>query len=117
MKPCLKRATLLVAGTVLAASCAVAQQKEPERTGGPYVPTPQVVVDEMLRVANVGPQDTVFDLGSGDGRIVITAAKKFGARGVGVGQHEREVGAMRLDPARDTREPKPSGQLHACLAR
>ena len=50
----------------------------------PYVPTPQVTVDEMLRLANVGPQDFVIDLGSGDGRIVITAASKFGARGLGV---------------------------------
>ena len=50
----------------------------------PFVPTPLVVVDEMLRVAEVGPQDVVYDLGSGDGRIVITAARKFGARGVGV---------------------------------
>jgi SAM-dependent methyltransferase len=50
----------------------------------PFVPTPQVVVDEMLRLANVGPKDVVYDLGSGDGRIVITAAAKFGARAVGV---------------------------------
>ena len=50
----------------------------------PYVPTPQVVVDEMLRVAKVGPDDYVMDLGSGDGRILITAATKFGARGLGV---------------------------------
>ncbi len=50
----------------------------------PYVPTPQVVVDEMLRLANVGPGDFVIDLGSGDGRIPITAAKKFGARALGV---------------------------------
>jgi hypothetical protein len=49
-----------------------------------YVPTPQVVVEEMLRMAKVGPQDFVIDLGSGDGRMVITAAKKFGARGFGV---------------------------------
>ena len=49
-----------------------------------YVPTPQVVVDEMLKMAKVGPSDYVIDLGSGDGRIVITAAKKFGARGFGV---------------------------------
>ena len=49
-----------------------------------YVPTPQVVVEEMLRMARVGPQDFVIDLGSGDGRMVITAAKKFGARGFGV---------------------------------
>ena len=50
----------------------------------PFVPTPQVVVDEMLSVANVGKDDFVMDLGSGDGRIAITAAKKFGARAMGV---------------------------------
>jgi SAM-dependent methyltransferase len=50
----------------------------------PFVPTPQVVVDEMLRAATVGPEDFVIDLGSGDGRIAITAAKKFGARAMGV---------------------------------
>ncbi|MBI4192920.1 MAG: class I SAM-dependent methyltransferase [Betaproteobacteria bacterium] len=50
----------------------------------PYVPTPPVVVEEMLRLANVGPDDFVIDLGSGDGRILIAAVKKFGARGVGV---------------------------------
>ncbi len=49
-----------------------------------YVPTPQVVVDEMLNMARVGSSDFVIDLGSGDGRIVITAAKKYGARGFGV---------------------------------
>ena len=49
-----------------------------------YVPTPQVAVDEMLKMAKVGPNDYIIDLGSGDGRIVITAAKKFGARGFGV---------------------------------
>ncbi len=49
-----------------------------------YVPTPQVVVDTMLTMAKVGPSDYVIDLGSGDGRMVITAAKKFGARGFGV---------------------------------
>ena len=50
----------------------------------PYVPTPLVVVDRMLETAKVGPNDFVIDLGSGDGRIVITAAKKYGARGFGV---------------------------------
>jgi hypothetical protein len=49
-----------------------------------YVPTPQVVVDKMLEMAKVGPNDYIIDLGSGDGRMVITAAKKFGARGFGV---------------------------------
>ena len=50
----------------------------------PYVPTPEVVVVEMLQMAGVTPNDIVYDLGCGDGRIVITAAKVFGARGVGV---------------------------------
>ena len=50
----------------------------------PYVPTPQIVVDRMLELAKVGPQDYLIDLGSGDGRIVITAAEKYGARGFGV---------------------------------
>ena len=50
----------------------------------PFVPSPQVVVDEMLRLANVTKDDFVMDLGSGDGRILITAARKFGARGIGV---------------------------------
>lgn len=50
----------------------------------PYVPTPQEVVERMLQMAKVGPQDYLIDLGSGDGRIVVTAAKKLGARGFGV---------------------------------
>ena len=49
-----------------------------------YVPTPQAVVEGMLEIAEVRASDVVYDLGSGDGRIVITAAKKYGARGVGV---------------------------------
>lgn len=50
----------------------------------PYVPTPQRTVEEMLRMAKVSRDDLVYDLGSGDGRIVITAAKEYGARGVGI---------------------------------
>jgi SAM-dependent methyltransferase len=49
-----------------------------------YEPTPMPVVRAMLELADVGPQDIVYDLGSGDGRIPITAAKEFGARGVGI---------------------------------
>lgn len=49
-----------------------------------YVPTPQVVVDKMLEMAKVGKDDVLYDLGSGDGRIVITAAEKFGTRGTGI---------------------------------
>jgi tRNA G37 N-methylase Trm5 len=50
----------------------------------PYVPTPQEVVDRMLVLANVTKEDFVVDLGCGDGRIPVTAAKKYGARGLGV---------------------------------
>ena len=50
----------------------------------PFVPTPQDVVERMLKLAGVTKRDVVYDLGCGDGRIVITAAQKFGARGVGV---------------------------------
>ena len=50
----------------------------------PYVPTPQITVDEMLRLGEVNARDFLIDLGSGDGRTVITAARKFGARGLGV---------------------------------
>ena len=49
-----------------------------------FVPTPTAVVDAMLNLAKVTANDVVYDLGSGDGRIVITAARKFGARGVGI---------------------------------
>jgi len=49
-----------------------------------YVPTPPEVVEAMLKVANVTKNDIVYDLGSGDGRIPIMAAEKFGARGVGI---------------------------------
>ncbi|AFY50637.1 Putative RNA methylase family UPF0020 [Nostoc sp. PCC 7524] len=50
----------------------------------PYVPTPQPVVDAMLEVAKVNKDDVLYDLGSGDGRIVNTAAQKYGTRGVGI---------------------------------
>ena len=49
-----------------------------------YVPTPQPVVDAMLKLANVTAADVVYDLGCGDGRIPVTAAQRYGARGVGI---------------------------------
>ena len=50
----------------------------------PFVPTPSDVVDRMLALAGVGARDVVYDIGSGDGRILIAAATRFGARGVGI---------------------------------
>ena len=66
--------TFLVIATALSAQTSLA----------PYLPTPTDVVDRMLKLASIGPRDVVYDLGSGDGRIVIAAAKTFGARGVGI---------------------------------
>jgi len=67
------------------AACAVAAADlAPSKNAGPYVPSPQSVVADMLKIAEIGPEDFVIDLGSGDGRIVLTAAKVFGARGFGV---------------------------------
>ncbi len=55
-----------------------------ESTGAPYLATHQLVVDEMLSVAKVNGDDILYDLGSGDGRIPITAATRFGTKGVGI---------------------------------
>lgn len=63
----------------------------------PYVPTPQVVVDEMLRLAEVTADDFVVDLGSGDGRIPVTAAGYFGARALGVDIDPRRVAEARAN--------------------
>ena len=72
----------------LCASAAIAQTAakpaEPRRPDVIFVPTPEEVVEEMLKIANVTGKDVLYDLGSGDGRIPITAAKKFGTRGLGI---------------------------------
>lgn len=57
----------------------------------PYVPTPQPVVDAMLAMAHVTSSDVVYDLGCGDGRIPVTAALKYGARGVGIDIDPRRI--------------------------
>jgi len=74
-------ATLLVAGPPAAHAQA---QKAPRTPDVIYVPTPQEVVEDMLRLVNVKKGDVLYDLGSGDGRIPITAAKLYGVRAVGI---------------------------------
>ena len=69
-------------------------------SNAPYVPTPQSTVDRMLELAKVGPTDYLIDLGSGDGRIPITAAKKFGARGVGIEIEADLIARSRFDARR-----------------
>src|SRR5689334_17094568 len=63
---------------------AFAQQFSPADNLAPYIPSPQIVVDRMLELARIKPGETVYDLGSGDGRILIAAAQKFKAKAVGV---------------------------------
>lgn len=75
------------------------QSSSDQEADVPYVPTPQRVVDRMLEMANVTEDDVVYDLGSGDGRIVITAAKTYGARGVGI-----EIDPERIKEARKNAE-------------
>ena len=74
----------LVAATVVTVSFGTIRLGGAQTSLAPFIATPSDVVDRMLRFAGVGPTDTVYDLGSGDGRIVITAARSFGARGVGL---------------------------------
>lgn len=73
-----------VCAVLMCAAIALSARAQEGRGDVVYVPTPQIVVDTMLTMANIGPRDYLIDLGSGDGRIVITAASKFGASGFGV---------------------------------
>jgi SAM-dependent methyltransferase len=79
-----------------------AQQKRPEAPNlAPYVPTPQEVVDRMLRLADVTKDDLVIDLGCGDGRIPITAAREYGARGIGVDIDPQRIAEANANARRD----------------
>src|SRR5260370_3229619 len=82
---------------VLFASLAAAQSVQPEV---PYVPTTDPAVQAMLKLADVKKTDVVYDLGCGDGRIVVAAAKNYGARGVGV-----DISPERIqDPKKNARK-------------
>lgn len=78
---------IVVAGLSFQSSAAWAQAAQKYNDEGkkivPYVPTPQEVVERMLDLAQVKKGDVVYDLGSGDGRIVVTAAKKYGVKAIG----------------------------------
>ena len=76
-----RRISVSLCAVALAWGIASAHAQAP---GAPFVPTPLPVVERMLELAKVTPGDVVYDLGSGDGRVVITAAQRYGARGVGI---------------------------------
>ena len=81
----MRRSFGLVPAALLAAAFALAQNAGPAREPDvPYVPTTETAVKAMLQLAKVRSSDVVYDLGCGDGRIVIAAAKDYGARGVGI---------------------------------
>ena len=80
-RPTLLVPFMIALALVLAPAGSAAQATKPPESAGPYVPTPWVIVDEIMKLAQIGPDDFVVDLGSGDGRLVITAAKRYGARG------------------------------------
>jgi cyclopropane fatty-acyl-phospholipid synthase-like methyltransferase len=88
-----------VAALVIIAACATPGEGPSitQSADAPYVPTPPEVVTAMLQGVNVGPSDVVYDLGSGDGRIVIAAVREFGARGVGI-----ELDVRLIRESRDT---------------
>jgi SAM-dependent methyltransferase len=82
---------------ILSISVVAAQDPQPRRTPDvPYVPTTEEAVQAMLKLADVKKTDVVYDLGCGDGRIVIAAAKTFGARGVGI-----DINPVRIREAND----------------
>lgn len=95
-------ALLAVAGTIIINSAAASADYREEN---PFVPTPIEVVDRMLELAEVKKGDVVYDLGSGDGRIVIRAAKKFGVKAVGI-----EMDSWLLDKAR--KDARAAGVSH-----
>jgi len=87
----------LVPGGTPFAQAAQSIAPAPPKLDVPYVPTPQDVVDRMLAVAKVGKNDVVYDLGCGDGRIVVTAARQFGARGVGIDINPERIAEARAN--------------------
>ncbi len=95
-------AVCLVAFGALLATPACAAEDGPRITEEtPYVPSPRIVVDTMLRMAGVQSKDFLIDLGSGDGRIIITAAKEYHARGFGVDYDPRLVKLATDNAARE----------------
>jgi len=96
----MQRALQVLKKVLPAVACAVLlfpfSLRAADQPSVPYVPTPQAVVERMLAMAKVGAGDYLIDLGSGDGRIVVTAARKYGTRGFGV-----DLNPVRIDEANE----------------
>ncbi len=92
---------LTLIGSGWQASDPAASTQEQSQSLAPFVPTPQEIVDRMLRLANVTKDDLVYDLGCGDGRIVITAAKQYGARGVGIDFNPQRIAESKTNAKKE----------------
>ena len=101
----IRRFARRLAGAVLLAAAlwpqSIPAQDGKDNDAGPYIPTPWEIVDVMLGLGEVAKGDTLYDLGSGDGRLVITAAKRYGARGVGVEMQPQLVDMARQHAAKE----------------
>ena len=106
MNPQARRRTLLLSAAGLALPAprltwaqdsSVQDNAVPPRLDVPFVPTPQDVVDRMLALARLSRTDTLYDLGCGDGCIVVTAAKRYGARGVGIDLNPERIAEARTN--------------------
>jgi len=99
-----RRAALLTAVLAIAVAAPVTlptvTARQQAESLAPYVPTPYDVVNRMLELAEVTRDDVVYDLGCGDGRIVITAAERFGARGVGIDYDPERIAEANANAAR-----------------
>ena len=96
---------LFLALLLLSAAGAAAPQAETQHPDVIFVPTPQEVVDKMLELAKVGKGDVLYDLGSGDGRIPVTAAMRYGIRATGI-----DIDPQRIAEANDN--AKKNGVSH-----
>ena len=106
-RPAAMLAAAAIAALTAAAPAGTASQPgaagaagQPGESLAPYVPTPYDVVNRMLELAGVTRDDVVYDLGCGDGRIVITAAERFGARGVGIDYDPERIAEANANAAR-----------------
>ena len=99
-----RRAAVLAVALAIAVAASIVPPTVTARQQGeslaPYVPTPYDVVNRMLELAEVTRDDVVYDLGCGDGRIVITAAERFGARGVGIDYDPERIAEANANAAR-----------------
>jgi SAM-dependent methyltransferase len=118
MKPQSRRRTLLLSAAAAAGVCVLPARTlfaqavaETPRLDVPFVPTPQEVVNRMLDLAKVGKNDVLYDLGCGDGRIVITAAKERGARGTGIDLNPQRIAEAKKNAKKAGVEDRVSFQV------